>query len=138
MARTIFDTVHVNHMTLKNRLVRSATWEGLAAPDGSITEEAYEIYRELSHGGAGAVIVGFTDVSQDDHYIHGAMRLARDEAVPQFAKLAEVIHEGGCPALVQLAMGAYYRKLPNGLVQQIEPTRMTQDEIREVIDTVRA
>ena len=121
-------------MTLKNRLVRSATWEGLATADGSITDEAYGIYRELSHGGVGAVIVGFTDVSQEDHYIHGAMRLSRDEVIPQFAKLACIIHEGGCPAIIQLAMGAYYRKLPNGLVQQTEPTSMTQDEIHEVID----
>ena len=88
----------------------------------------------MSHGGVGAVIVGFTDVSQDDHYIHGAMRLSRDKVIPQFAKLAGIIHEGGCPAIIQLAMGAYYRKLPNGLVQQTEPSSMTQDEIREVID----
>ena len=66
-------------MTLKNRLVRSATWEGLATADGSINPEAYESYSELAHGGVGAVIVGFTDVSQEDHYIHGAMRLSRDE-----------------------------------------------------------
>ena len=134
MARTIFDTVTLNHLVMKNRLIRSATWEGLAKFDGSITDEAYEIYRELSHGGVGAVIVGFTDVSQDDHYIHGAMRLSRDELIPQFRRLADVIHSGGCPALVQLAMGAYYRQLPNGLTQQVEPTSMTPDEIREVID----
>ena len=64
MTRTIFDTVHMNHLTLKNRLIRAATWEGLAGFDGSITDEAYSIYNELAHGGVGAVIVGFTDVSQ--------------------------------------------------------------------------
>ena len=121
-------------MTTKNRLIRSATWEGIVSFDGSITDEAYEIYRELAHGGVGAVIVGFTDVSQDDHYIHGAMRLSRDELIPQFAKLADIIHSGGCPAIVQLAMGAYYRHLPNGLTQQVEPDKMTTDEIHEVID----
>ena len=134
MTRSIFDTVHMNHLTLKNRLIRSATWEGLAAFDGSITDEAYAIYDELSHGGVGAVIVGFTDVSQDDFYIHGAMRLSRDELIPQYKKLADIIHSGGCPAIVQLAMGAYYRKLPNGLTQQAEPDKMTLDEIHEVID----
>ena len=134
MAKSIFDTVHMNHLTLKNRLIRSATWEGLAAFDGSISDETYAIYDELSHGGVGAVIVGFTDVSQDDYYIHGAMRLSRDELIPQYKKLADVIHSGGCPAIVQLAMGAYYRKLPNGLTQQAEPDDMTEQEIHEVID----
>ena len=130
MARTIFDTVTMNHLTLKNRLIRSATWEGIADFDGSINDEAYEIYNELSHGGVGAVIVGFTDVSQDDYYIHGAMRLARDELIPQYRKLADIIHSGNCPAIIQLAMGAYYRKLPNGLTQQSERKKPALTECR--------
>lgn len=133
MAKRIFESLSMNHMTVKNRLIRSATWEGIAEFDGSIADEAYEIYRELSHGGVGAVIVGFTDVSQDDYYIHGMMRLSRDELIPQYKKLTDIIHEGGCSAIVQLAMGAYYRKLPNGIVEQAEPDKMTEDEIRQVI-----
>ena len=43
----VFEPVKMNHIELKNRLVRSATWEGIANPDGSVTEEAYEIYEEL-------------------------------------------------------------------------------------------
>lgn len=31
-------------------------------------------------------------------------------------------------------MGAYYRKLPNGLTQHVEPSSMTEPEIHEVID----
>ena len=54
--------------------------------------------------------------------------------IPQFRKLSYIIHEGGCPAIVQLAMGAYYRKLPNGLVKQIEADDMNFSEIHEVID----
>lgn len=87
MSKAIFEPVAMNNLTANNRLIRSATWEGLANFDGSITDESYEIYRELSHGGIGAVIVGFTDVSQDDSYIHGAMRLSRDELIPGFRKL---------------------------------------------------
>ncbi|MBQ6774552.1 MAG: NADH:flavin oxidoreductase [Synergistaceae bacterium] len=134
MTRKIFEQVNLHNLTLKNRLIRSATWEGLAEFDGSISDETYEIYRKLSSGGVGAVITGFTDVSQDDFYIHGMMRLSRDELIPQYKTLTDIIHSNGCPVISQLAMGAYYRKLPNGLVRQIEPDDMTQDEIRHVID----
>lgn len=41
--KQIFEPVKMNHIQLKNRLVRSATWEGIARPDGSVTEEAYII-----------------------------------------------------------------------------------------------
>ena len=138
MGRKIFEAVTFHNLSMKNRLIRSATWEGIADFDGSITDEAYDIYRELAHGGIGAVIVGFTDVSDDDHYIHGAMRLSRDDLIPGHRKLTGIIHEGGCPAISQLAMGAYYRKLPNGLVHQAEPDQMTEDEIRNVIGIVHS
>ena len=34
----IFEPVKMNHIELKNRLIRSATWEGIANPDGSVTD----------------------------------------------------------------------------------------------------
>ena len=53
--KQIFEPVKMNHIELKNRLVRSATWEGIANPDGSVTNEAYEIYEKLAKGGIGAM-----------------------------------------------------------------------------------
>ena len=40
----IFEPLHLHSMELKNRLVRSAAWEGIASPDGSVSEETYAIY----------------------------------------------------------------------------------------------
>ena len=56
MEKKLFETVKLGNLTLKNRLVRSATWEGAALPDGGITGEAYAIYDELAKGGVGAII----------------------------------------------------------------------------------
>ena len=41
--KKIFQPLKLNNMTLKNRLLRSATWEGIAALDGSIDERTYSI-----------------------------------------------------------------------------------------------
>ena len=46
--KNLFDAVEMKNLHLKNRLVRSATWEGIADFDGSIGENTYEIYRELA------------------------------------------------------------------------------------------
>ena len=51
----IFEEVRVGRLRLRNRLVRSATWLGLAAPDGTLPEEAFATYRELAEGGVGAI-----------------------------------------------------------------------------------
>ena len=87
--KKIFESVRMNRLELKNRLVRSATWEGIALPDGSITEEAFEIYRELAKGGVGAVITGFTSVALHDYYFDGMMRLCDDALIHQYRKLTE-------------------------------------------------
>lgn len=131
--KSIFEKIELNHLTLKNRLVRSATWEGIANRDGGITKEAYEIYEELAGGGVGAIITGFTSVADNDFYFDGMMRLSRDELIPQYKKLTQIIHKEGCPVITQLAMGAYYRRLDDGRFLQVEPDDMTVKEIKEVI-----
>lgn len=128
----IFEPVQTNHINLNNRLVRSATWEGIARPDGSVTEEAYDIYKELAKGGVGAIITGFTSVSLHDYYFDGMMRLCDDALIPQYRKLTDIIHAEGVPVITQLALGAYYRE-EGGLYRQVEPDDMTEDEIRLVI-----
>ena len=89
--KSVFEPVQLNHLYLKNRLVRSATWEGIAKPDGSMAEEAYAIYEELAEGGVGAIITGFTSVLLHDNYFGGMMRLCDDALIPQYKKLTDII-----------------------------------------------
>ena len=132
--KKVFEEVNYRSLHMRNRLVRSATWEGIASADGSIFDEAYEIYDELSSGGVGAIITGFTSVSSDDHYFGGMMRLSDDALVPQYKKLTEIIHSHGVPVITQLALGTYYRPATDGSFRQTEPDRMTLDEVRHVRD----
>ena len=131
----VFDTAALGGLTLKNRMIRSATWKGIAAENGGITEPAYSIYEELAKGGVGAIITGFTSVSADDRYIDGPMRLSDDGLIPQHKKLVDLIHQQDCPVIAQLALGAYYR--PSRTNEQdeiaVEPNGMTEKEIQQVI-----
>lgn len=130
--KKIFESAALKNMPLKNRLIRSATWEGIANPDGSVTETAYEIYKELAKGGVGAIITGFTSVALHDYYFGGMMRLCDDSLIPQYKKLTDIIHAEGIPVITQLALGAYYREV-KGRFMQVEPDDMTSDEIQYVI-----
>lgn len=109
--KQIFETVKINRLKLKNRLIRSATWEGIANSDGSVNSEAYNIYKELAQGGVGAIITGFTSVALHDYYFDAMMRLCDDTLIPQYKKLTDIIHEEDCPVITQLALGAYYRNI---------------------------
>ena len=130
--KKIFEPVEMNNLTIRNRLIRSATWEGIANSDGSLMEEAYEIYCELAKGGIGAIITGFTSVVQHDHNSDGTMRLCEDALIPQYHKLVDIIHAEGCPVITELALGDYYLE-KNGRYIQVEPDDMHIDEIQMVI-----
>ena len=130
--KKIFEEIELKNLTARNRMVRSATWEGIANTDGSITEKSYAIYQELARGGVGTIITGFTSVALHDYYFDGMMRLCDDALIPQYQKLVQTIHDEGCPVITQLALGAYYRKV-NGRYLQVEPDDMTEEEIHLVI-----
>ena len=126
--KKIFENVQLGNLSLKNRLIRSATWENLAEINGSIDEKTYKIYSELAKGGVGAIITGFTSVMSEDFYFGEMMRLSEDFLIPQYKKLVEIIHAENCPVISQLALGAYYKDF-----EEVEINEMTTGEIREVI-----
>ena len=129
--KKVFEPTSLGTLALKNRLIRSATWEGLAYRNGSLTKELYDIYDELAAGGVGAVITGFTSVALNDRYFGGMMRLSDDALIPQYRRLTDMIHAHGTPVITQLALGAFYRE-EGGQSVQTEPDEMTIDEIRLV------
>ena len=133
MTKALFETASLGELSLKNRLVRSATWEGIASPEGALPDEAYTIYEELAKGGVGAVITGFTSISATDFYKDDMMRLSRDDLIGQYRRLTDLIHAEGIPVIAQLALGAFYRPMPGGGYRQTEPDDMTKEEIRQVI-----
>jgi 2,4-dienoyl-CoA reductase-like NADH-dependent reductase (Old Yellow Enzyme family) len=130
--KMLFEPFEMNNIKLKNRLIRSATWEGIASQNGSIHENAFEIYEELAKGGVGAIITGFTSVALHDYYFDGMMRLCDDSLIPEYKKLTNLIHKEDCPVIAQIALGAYYRSLEDDGFMQKEPDDMTADEIEYV------
>lgn len=63
-APDMFAPVALGHLTSANRFVRSATWEGMAAVDGSVTEKLTETLVRLAQGGVGLVIAGHAYVQK--------------------------------------------------------------------------
>lgn len=96
MEKSLFDNVPIGSLKLPNRLVRSATWEGMCEDDGAPTPKLAALYRALVRGGVGLIITGYTFVRPDGKQLPGQMGIHRDEQVPALAEITQAVHgEGG-------------------------------------------
>ncbi|MBG0778843.1 MAG: NADH:flavin oxidoreductase [Desulfotignum balticum] len=99
----LFDTTQINGMTLANRFVRSATWEGMAADDGSVTPRLTETVTELAKGGVGLIISGHSYVLPEGQAGPKQMGIYKDELIPGLASLTDAVHQAGGKIVAQLA-----------------------------------
>ena len=129
----IFDKTVMGGLTLKNRIVRSATGENLADAGGHPDEDLYNVYHELAEGGTALVICSFTSVAPVDHFNEGLLRLHDDGLIKEYAKIADMMHENGVCVMPQLALGVFKRLESNGQYRHIEVDYMSDEDVEEVI-----
>jgi 2,4-dienoyl-CoA reductase-like NADH-dependent reductase (Old Yellow Enzyme family) len=92
-------------LTLRNRLVRSATAERMCLPDGSPDGRTLEIYRRLADGGVGLILTGHAYVHPGGK-CHTEMMGAHDDAlIPALRRLADAVHAGGARVALQINHG---------------------------------
>jgi len=100
---TLFEPTSINGMELPNRFVRSATWEGLAAEDGSFTPPLGESLARLAAGGVGLVIPGYAFVSREGQDAPGQLGVHSDAMLPGLTEMAAAVHASGGRIALQLA-----------------------------------
>jgi 2,4-dienoyl-CoA reductase-like NADH-dependent reductase (Old Yellow Enzyme family) len=98
----VFEPVQIGLLTARNRIVRSATWLGVVAEDGTVTAEAVRRYAELAAGGAGLVLTGYASVSPEGRQLPRMLGAHDDGFVPGLTRLAEAVRENGALAALQL------------------------------------
>jgi 2,4-dienoyl-CoA reductase-like NADH-dependent reductase (Old Yellow Enzyme family) len=91
-AYKVFSPGQIGTMTVKNRLVRSATMIA-AAQGGQPTEEYIEIYRRLARGGVAVIITGFMIPTRADARYARQIFVYDDKYIPGLKRFAEAIHE---------------------------------------------
>lgn len=99
---TLFSSFEIRGMRLRNRFVRSATFEGASEPDGEVSPLELEMYRNLAVGEVGLIITGICCVHEDGRLFPSQNNLANDDAIPGMARLAQTVHDHGGKVAVQL------------------------------------
>ena len=73
----LFEGTSINSMSLANRFVRSATWQGLADEHGAVTPRLTEMMVELARGKVGLIISGYAFVSPEGQSSPRLFRFSR-------------------------------------------------------------
>ncbi len=99
---SLFEPGSIGPMKLKNRMIRSATWEGMCEPDGRPTKKLTNYYAELVKGGIGLIISGYTYVRPDGKQLTGKMGIYSDAFRQEFKTITRTVHDLGGKIAIQL------------------------------------
>lgn len=106
--KTLFEPSRINTLSLANRFIRSATWEGLADDNGKCTCRLIELMSELAQGGVGLIITGHSYVHLNGRHSPGQLGIDRDLLIPSLQSMTRAVHDSGGKIAVQLGYGGAY------------------------------
>ncbi len=98
-----FKPGRINTMALKNRFVRSATWEGMAADDGAVTPKLLEFLTTLAKGGVGLVISSHAYVQARGQAGPWQLGIHSDAMLSGLNQMTDAVHAQGAKIVAQLA-----------------------------------
>ena len=99
----LFETTTLQNMTLPNRFVRSATWEGRANDDGSCTHGLIKMMTQLARGGVGLIITGHAYVRKDGQAGPWQLGVYGDQLIQGLTEMTEAVHKENGKIVMQLA-----------------------------------
>lgn len=98
----ILESVRLRHLSIKNRLARSAVHSFLGNMDGSISDAEYAMYEELAEHGVGLIITGHCSVSPKGMANDNQTAIYADAFIAQFKKLMAVTRPYDTRIVVQI------------------------------------
>ncbi|MFH1036431.1 MAG: NADH:flavin oxidoreductase [Pseudomonadota bacterium] len=141
----IFSPWQIGSLHLPNRLVRSATWEGMCDDGGMPRQELFTLYSALAKGGVGLIISGYAYVLPRGQGLPNQIGIFNDEHIAPLARLAQIVHADGGKVLMQLVHAGRHTRsqwikakpqAPSAGFNQAlgeEVEELSQDQIKEII-----
>lgn len=104
--REVFSPGKLGPITLRNRVVKSATFEGMCR-DGLVSDELVEFHRRPAAGGVGMTTLAYCAVSSEGRTYRHQIWM-RAEAVPGLRRLTDAVHDEGAAAAIQLGHAGWF------------------------------
>lgn len=121
----LFEPFSIGRLELRNRFVRSATWDATANSSGAVTDDSVALYRQLGSGGVGLIVTGFAFVSPLGQAVHHQYGVHTDDMIPGLRRLVNAAHHGGAKIALQIA----HAGIGSEYIQQIGLTALAVSRI---------
>ncbi len=120
-------------MKLKNRLVRSATYEAATTRRGKLTPSMLNLYGALAEGGSGLIITGHIAVTRSGKAMSKQLCAWDDSFTGELARLANEVHRrgDGCKIFGQLSHAGRQVLQDNLRGKAVGPTAMSSPILRK-------
>ncbi|MDJ0360108.1 NADH:flavin oxidoreductase [Rhodococcus sp. H29-C3] len=96
----IFETAYLGPLTLRNRVIKAATFEG-RTPEALVTDELIDFHRAVAAGGAAMTTVAYCASSPEGRTDRHQIWM-RPEAVAGLTRLTETVHAEGAAISAQI------------------------------------
>jgi len=144
--RAVFGSARLGPITLKNRIIKAATFEG-RSPRGAVTDDLIAFHRLVAVGGAAMTTVAYLAVSPDGRTDRHCVVLG-DEAVPGLRRLTEAVHADGAAVSAQIGHAGPVANARSNRSPSIGPSRrmsaggtvtraVSDDDVARITDDYR-
>ena len=99
-ARSVFAPARLGPLTLKNRIIKSATFEG-ATPRGAVTDDLVAFHQRVAAGGVAMTTVAYLAVSPEGRTDRHCVLLG-DDVIGDLKRLTGTVHAAGAAASAQI------------------------------------
>jgi 2,4-dienoyl-CoA reductase-like NADH-dependent reductase (Old Yellow Enzyme family) len=142
----VFEETTLAGLRLKNRIIRSATFEGMGDESGRPSDKLSQLYVRLAEGGVGAIITGGIIVQRNGRPLSRSLMIDSDGFLDAFREMISPVKALGTPIIAQLehaggladrattgkeAVGPSKKKYPSW---STEARELRGSEIQEIIE----
>lgn len=143
----LFNETKIGNINMKNRIIRSATHDGLADENGAPDKKLIQKYENLAKNEAGCIITGYAAVSKNGVSPYPRMMKIYDNSVvDSYKELTEAVHKYNTPVILQIAHCGRQTSSKTIGIQKVAPSNvlhafypdkakpLTESEIYDIID----
>ena len=143
----LFNETSISGITVKNRIIRSATHDGLADENGAPCDKLITKYEHLAKNGIGCIITGYAAVSRNGVSPYPRMmKIFDDGVIEKYKELTDAVHRNSTPVVLQIAHCGrqtsskaigMQKVAPSNVLHAFYPDKakeLSDDEIYKIID----